>query len=58
MESAACAFVCAEFGVPLLEVRCVSNRTGPRAAAGFRIRDAAAGAQRALVELQRRGVLG
>ena len=57
MESAACAFVCAEHGVPLVEIRCVSNRTGARSAAGFRIREAAARAQRAVLDLLAAGVL-
>lgn len=41
MESAACAFACAAAGVWLVEVRCVSNRTGPRSQGDFRIREAA-----------------
>jgi futalosine hydrolase len=57
MESAACGFVCAQFGVPLLELRCVGNRTGERAAAGFRLRDAAVRAQQAVQRLGREGVI-
>jgi nucleoside phosphorylase len=48
MESAACALACAAAGVRLVEIRCVSNRTGPRADGGFRIREAAARAQGAV----------
>jgi futalosine hydrolase len=45
MESAACALASAAAGVPLVELRCVSNRTGPRSAGDFRIREASAAAQ-------------
>ena len=51
MESAACSLVCAELGVPLLEIRCVSNRTGDRQRGGVVLREAAARAQRAVREL-------
>jgi futalosine hydrolase len=35
MEGAAVSLVCQELGVPLVQVRCVSNRTGDRSRAGW-----------------------
>lgn len=35
MEGAAVAYVCDQFNVPLLHIRCVSNLTGDRARAGW-----------------------
>lgn len=57
MESAACALACAAAHVPLVELRCVSNRTGPRAEGGFRIREAAARAQEAVLRILDEGWL-
>lgn len=57
MESAACAFVCRSSGVPFVEVRCVGNRTGRRAAGGFALDEASAKAQQAVIDLLERGVL-
>ncbi|MEY2982314.1 MAG: futalosine hydrolase [Planctomycetota bacterium] len=58
MESAACALACETAGVPFVEVRCVSNRTGPRADGGFRIREACERAQAAVRRILDGGWLG
>ena len=57
MESAACAFVCQSCGIPFVEVRCVGNRTGRRAAGGFALEEASAKAQQAVIEILQRGVI-
>lgn len=51
MESAAAALVCAEFEVPFVELRCVSNRTGARDAGGFALNAAAQRAQDAVLDV-------
>lgn len=51
MEGAAAALVCARVGVPLIQLRCVSNATGDRAAASFAIEEAAARVQDAALRL-------
>ena len=40
MEGAAVLQVCAHFGVPVVQLRCVSNRTGERARGGWDLRGA------------------
>jgi len=40
MEGAAVLQVCAHFGVPVVQLRCVSNRTGDRARGGWDLRGA------------------
>lgn len=40
MESAALALACRAHGLPWLDVRCVSNRTGPRGSAGWQLETA------------------
>lgn len=52
MEGAAVALACARLRVPWVQVRCVSNRTGPRAGAGWDLARAVAGAQAAVGRLQ------
>lgn len=51
MEGAAVAIACAQAGVPWVQVRCVSNRTGRRASAGWDLPRAVAGAQAAITRL-------
>jgi futalosine hydrolase len=52
MEGAAVAWACRAFGVPWVQLRCVSNRTGRRAAGGWDLPRAVAGVQAALLRLQ------
>ncbi|MDC0722677.1 futalosine hydrolase [Nannocystis bainbridge] len=52
MEGAAVAWACAAAGVPWVQLRCVSNRTGQRAAGGWDLPRAVAGVQAALQRLQ------
>lgn len=52
MEGAAVALACARVGVPWVQVRCVSNRTGCRAAGGWDLARAVQGAQAAVERLQ------
>ena len=56
MEGAAIAMVCQDFGVPWLQLRCVSNRTGHRAAAGWALDLAASRTREAMVFLLEKGV--
>ncbi len=51
MESAAVALACRRYAVPLLEVRCISNRTGDRDRAGFELMRACLRAQEAAAQL-------
>jgi futalosine hydrolase len=51
MEGAAVALVCARFGVPWVQLRCVSNFAGDRAAAAWDLRGAARAAQEAALRL-------
>lgn len=53
MEGAAVAVACARLGVPWVQVRCVSNRTGDRARGGWDLPRAVAGAQAAVHTLAR-----
>lgn len=53
MEGAAVALACANLGVPWVQVRCVSNRTGDRARGGWDLARAVAGAQAAVRALTR-----
>lgn len=53
MEGAAVAVACAQLGVPWVQVRCVSNRTGDRARGGWDLPRAVAGAQAAVHTLAR-----
>jgi futalosine hydrolase len=48
MEGAALAHVCALYGVPFLELRAVSNPVEDRDLSGWRLKEAAAAAQRAV----------
>ncbi|MBL9099679.1 MAG: futalosine hydrolase [Myxococcales bacterium] len=48
MEGAAVLLVCQHLGVPAVQLRCVSNRTGERAAAGWDLRGAVERLQAAL----------
>lgn len=58
MESAAVAQVCARFEVPLTEIRVVSNYTGDREHAAWRLGEAADRAQDLVMEAWRAGLLG
>ncbi|MBI4880348.1 MAG: futalosine hydrolase [Planctomycetes bacterium] len=51
MEGAAVALACRALGVPLVHVRCVSNQTGERGRAVWRLADAAERARRAATEV-------
>jgi futalosine hydrolase len=51
MEGAAAAQVCARYGVPLLEVRGISNMVSDREPASWRKREAARNCQHAVMEL-------
>ena len=51
MEGAAAAQVCAEFAVPLLELRGISNPTGTREASQWNIAAGAAAAEHGILEL-------
>jgi futalosine hydrolase len=51
MEGAAVAIACARVGVPWVQVRCVSNRTGARERAGWDLAGAVAGVQAAIGRL-------
>lgn len=51
MEGAAIGHVCAHFGIPWTQLRCVSNRTGDRSAAGWDLEGALATLHRAVVAL-------
>ena len=51
MEGAAASLVCAAFHVPLVQIRCVSNRTGNRAQADFDLEGACARLQEVIREL-------
>lgn len=53
MEGAAVAIACARLGVPWVQVRCVSNRTGDRARGGWDLPRAVAGVQAAVHTLAR-----
>lgn len=48
MEGAAAAFVCAQFGVPLVQLRAISNLTGDRERGGWDLRGAVAKVQAAV----------
>ena len=52
MEGAAVAWACGRAGVPWLQLRCVSNRTGRRAEGGWDLPRAVAGVQAALRRLE------
>jgi futalosine hydrolase len=59
MEGAAVAHVCRALSIPLVQIRCVSNRTGDRDAAGWDLEGALAPLQaavRRLVEASARGI--
>jgi len=51
MEGAAVALVCQELGFPLVQVRCVSNRTGNRSRAGWDLATACTNVQAAVRQL-------
>lgn len=51
MEGAAVAVACQRAGVPWVQIRCVSNRTGRRATAGWDLPRGVAGAQAAIERL-------
>ncbi|GAB4253576.1 futalosine hydrolase [Deferrisoma sp.] len=53
MEGAAAAHACLAFGVPFGEVRGISNRVGPRDRRAWKLREAAEGAQRAVLAFLR-----
>lgn len=55
MEGAAVAMVCAHHGVPLVQLRCVSNRTGDRARGGWDLHGAVATLQSAVRALAAQG---
>ena len=55
MEGAAVALVCRQHDVPLVQLRCVSNRTGNRAGAGMDLPTATSRLQRAVLTLVERG---
>lgn len=57
MEGAAIAHVAALYGIPCGEVRGISNRAGKRDRAAWRVKEAAAAAQEALLSAWRRGEL-
>jgi futalosine hydrolase len=57
MEGAAAAQVCAAFGVPLLELRGISNQTGPRDLSQWDLPRALETAQQAVLTLLRQGIL-
>lgn len=52
MEGAAVAWACGRAGVPWVQLRCVSNRTGRRAAGGWDLPRAVTGVQEALRRLE------
>jgi futalosine hydrolase len=58
MEGAAIAHVAALYGIPMGEVRGISNPVGNRDRAAWRVREAAAAAQEALLDAWRNGDLG
>ena len=51
MEGAATAQVCAEYNLPLLEIRGISNPTGSRVPADWDLKLGAEAAQRAVMRL-------
>lgn len=51
MEGAAVALVCEQLALPLVQLRCVSNRTGDRDAAGWKLQRACDRVQAAVREL-------
>ncbi|MCB9752544.1 MAG: futalosine hydrolase [Myxococcales bacterium] len=57
MEGAAVAYVCQRRGIPMVQLRAVSNRTGDRARGGWDLKRAVAAVQDAVVELVTQGVL-
>ncbi len=57
MESAAAALACRRANVPLVELRCISNRTGRREGSEWRLGEAADKAQELALEALRRGLL-
>ena len=56
MEGAAIAHACRESGVPMIQVRSVSNRTGDRDRAGWDLETAAASVQDVLERALRESV--
>lgn len=57
MEGFGAAYVCKVFGVPMVEIRCVSNVVGDRNKANWKLRESFKTAQEAALALLRLGVL-
>ncbi len=57
MEGAAVAAVCSRHGVPLVQLRCVSNRTGDRGHAGMDLERASTRVHEAVLQLVKKGWL-
>ena len=57
MEGAAIAHVAALYGIPMGEVRGISNRVGIRDRSAWRVKEAAAAAQEALLDAWRKSEL-